>query len=109
MTSMMVDTDIDGLTTRKKVGRVEYSMVKPGLILAVDLGKTKNQNHYYNMIIKTDSENVAMMMGTGELFYIMPNHEVKSIHKFKYIPYDDAIKMVDISDKRSEWLLKNDS
>lgn len=99
---MEVNTDIEGLTTRNKLGRVEYSMVKPGLILAVDLGRTDG----YSMIIKTDSENVAMMMGTGELFYIMPNHEVKSIHKFKYIPYDDAIKMVDISNKRSEWLLK---
>lgn len=106
---MKVDTDIDGLRTRKEVGRVEYSMVKPGLILAVDLGKREGQNHIYNMIIKTDSENVAMMMGTGELFYIMPNHSVESIHKFKYMQWADTIGMVDISDKRSEWLLKNDS
>lgn len=102
---MEVNTDIEGLTTRNKLGRVEYSMVKPGLILAVDLGRTDG----YSMIIKTDSENVAMMMGTGELFYIMPNHSVESIHKFKYIQWADTIGMVDISDNRSEWLLKNDS
>lgn len=106
---MKVDTDIDGLRTRKEVGRVEYSMVKPGLILAVDLGNKSNSSPVYNMIIKTDSENVAMMMGTGELFYIMPNHSVESIHKFKYMQCADTIGMVDISDKRSEWLLKNDS
>lgn len=106
---MKVDTDIDGLRTKKKVGRVEYKMVKPGLILAVDLGNKSNGNPVYNMIIKTDSENVAMMMGTGELFYIMPNHSVESIHKFKYMQWADTIGMVDISDNRSEWLLKNDS
>lgn len=101
---MEVNTDIEGLTTRNKLGRVEYSMVKPGLILAVDFGRTDG----YSMIIKTDSENVAMMMGTGELFYIMPNHSVKSIHKYKYNSLVDKICIVDISNKRSEWLLKND-
>ena len=54
------------------------------------------------MIIKTDSENTAMIMGTGELFYIMPNHSVKSIHKYKYNPLIDKICIVDVSNKRSE-------
>lgn len=102
---MEVNTDIEGLTIKKELGRVEYSMVRPGLILAVNLGRADE----YSMIIKTDSENVAMMMGTGELFYIMPNYSVASIHKYEYNPLTDKICIVDISNKRNEWLLKNDS
>lgn len=104
---MEVDTDIDGLKTKKKVGRVKYSMVKPGLILAVDLNRTKlNGSRVYNIVIKTSNGNVAMVMGTGELIHIEPDHPVESIHKFKYIPYNDTIGMVDISNERSEWLSK---
>lgn len=107
---MEVSTDIDGLKTKKKVGRVKYSMVKPGLILAVDLHRAKlNGGRVYNMIIKTSDENVAMIMGTGELIHIESNYPVESIHKFKYISYSDTISMVDISNERSEWLLRNDS
>lgn len=104
---MEVNTDIDGLKTKKRVGRVKYSMVKPGLILAVDLHRTKsNGSRVYNIVIKTSDKNVAMIMGTGELIHIEPDCPVESIHKFKYIPYTDSIGMVDISNKRSEWLLR---
>lgn len=104
---MEVNTDIDGLKTKKKVGRVKYSMVKPGLILAIDLHRTKlNGSRVYNMVIKTNDKNVAMIMGTGELIHIESDYPVESIHKFKYIPYSDTIGMVDISNKRSEWLLR---
>lgn len=107
---MEVNTDIDGLKTKKRVGRVKYSMVKPGLILAIDLyGQKLNGSRVCNMVIKTSDENVAMIMGTGKLIHIKPDYLVKSIHKFKYIPYMDTIGMVDISNERSEWLLKNDS
>lgn len=106
---MEMNTDIEGLKTKKEVARVKYDMVKPGLILAVDLGRELNGSRVYNLVIKTGDENIAMIMGTGELLYIEPDHFVESIHKFKYIPYSDSIGMADISNKRKEWLLKNDS
>ena len=100
---MEVNTDIDGLKAKRRVGRVKYGMVKPGLVLAVDLGR---EPRAYNIVIKTEDEDVAMIMGTGELIHIEPDHPVESIYKFEYIPRDDSIRMVDISNKRCKWLLR---